>query len=148
MTSTESGTDATIVRSFRAHPSALYEIRHFVSGLARQAGLTERNLGDLLVAVSEACSNSIIHTSSRDVRLTWHRFDDSVQVEIRDEGVFRRRVRMPELEGPAGHGFPLMMALADEVTVREGTEARPGTIVRLTKRLHEDEAGERLSEGR
>jgi anti-sigma regulatory factor (Ser/Thr protein kinase) len=40
---------------------------------------------------------------------------------------------MPELDGQGGHGIPLMMALMDEVVVREGTEETPGTLVRLVK---------------
>lgn len=40
---------------------------------------------------------------------------------------------MPEFDGGGGHGIPLMMALMDEVVVREGTEEDPGTLVRLVK---------------
>lgn len=121
-------------KAFRAHPSALYEIRQFVRERAGDAAIPEAMTNDLLLAVSEAAANSIIHTTSLKVHLAWLADDDCIRVDIRDEGVFKKRVRMPEVEGKGGHGIPLMMALVDEVTIREGTPGRPGTLVRLTKR--------------
>jgi len=88
---------------------------------------------DLTLAVSEACANSIIHTTSPDIRVTWTRIDECVQIEVRDQGIFKRQVRMPEIDGRGSHGIPLMMALVDELSIREGTTARPGTLVRLVK---------------
>jgi anti-sigma regulatory factor (Ser/Thr protein kinase) len=85
------------------------------------------------LAVSEACANSIIHTTSPDVRVTWIDSGDCVEIEVRDRGIFKRRVRMPEIDGRASHGIPLMMALVDELNIREGTPAHPGTTVRLVK---------------
>jgi anti-sigma regulatory factor (Ser/Thr protein kinase) len=123
-----------VVRSFRAHPSALYEIRRFIRDLADQARLPPQTVSDLLIAVSEACANSMLHTSSRTIRVSWTLHDDRAEVVVGDEGVFRRRVRMPEVEGAGGHGIPLMTALVDEITIREGTEQEPGTQVRLVKR--------------
>lgn len=123
-----------VVRSFRAHPSALFEIRRFIRQLADEARLPPQTASDLLIAVSEACANSMLHTSSRTIRVAWTLYDDRAEVIVRDEGVFRRRVRMPEVEGAGGHGIPLMTALVDEITILEGTEQEPGTQVRLVKR--------------
>jgi anti-sigma regulatory factor (Ser/Thr protein kinase) len=120
-------------QAFRAHPSALYDIRQFVRDRAATAAISEAMTNDLLLAVSEAAANSIIHTSSPEIRLTWAVTAECVQVEVRDLGIFKKRVRMPEVEGQGGHGIPLMMALVDEVTIQEGTPRRPGTMVRLTK---------------
>jgi anti-sigma regulatory factor (Ser/Thr protein kinase) len=89
--------------------------------------------GDLLVAVSEACANSILHTNTPEVRVTWRISEECVELEVLDEGIFQRRVRMPEVEGAGGHGISLMMALVDELSIREGTPASPGTRVRLVK---------------
>jgi anti-sigma regulatory factor (Ser/Thr protein kinase) len=122
-----------VLRSFRAHPSALFEIRRFIRQLAEAARFSEVEVGDLLVAVSEACANSIIHTNSGLVSVSWRTRAGCGEVEVRDQGVFRRRVRLPEVEGPGGHGIALMMALVDELTIREGTVRRPGTLVRLVK---------------
>lgn len=120
-------------QAFRAHPSALYEIRQFVRDRAAAAALSEAMTNDLLLAVSEAAANSIIHTTTREIQLSWVLSGGCVQVEVRDLGVFKKRVRVPEVEGQGGHGIPLMMALVDEVTIHEGTPREPGTLVRLTK---------------
>ena len=122
-------------QAFRAHPSALYEIRQFVRDRAVAAAFSETMTNDLLLAVSEAAANSIIHTTTPEIRLSWVQTGECVQVEVRDLGVFKKRVRMPEVEGQGGHGIPLMMALVDEVTIREGTSREPGTLVRLIKCL-------------
>jgi anti-sigma regulatory factor (Ser/Thr protein kinase) len=121
------------IHSFRAHPSALFEIRQFVRQLAGDANLPTQAINDLVVAVSEACANSMLHTSTPEIKVTWTVQRDCVEIKVRDEGVFRRRVPMPELDGRGGHGIPLMMALVDEISIREGTEAKPGTLVRLVK---------------
>jgi anti-sigma regulatory factor (Ser/Thr protein kinase) len=126
-----------IVETFRAHPSALYRIRSFVRDRASGAPLPAQMVDDLALAVSEACANSIIHTTSPDVRVTWFISDDCVEVEVLDRGVFKRQVRMPEITGHGSHGIALMMALVDELTIREGTPRRPGTLVRLVKCLPE-----------
>ncbi len=130
---TRSHTMVSTIHSFRAHPSALYEIRQFVRQLAADVHLQSQATNDLVVAVSEACANSMLHTSSREIKVSWTVQGECVEVKVRDEGVFRRRVPMPELDGRGGHGIPLMMALVDEITIREGTEGKPGTLVRLVK---------------
>jgi anti-sigma regulatory factor (Ser/Thr protein kinase) len=121
------------VKSFRAHPSALFEIRQFVRDRAAAAALSDQLTNDLLLAVSEAAANSIIHTTTADIQLKWAIEADCVEIEVRDRGVFRKRVLMPEVEGHGGHGIQLMMALVDRVTIEEGTQRRPGTLVRLVK---------------
>jgi anti-sigma regulatory factor (Ser/Thr protein kinase) len=121
-----------VVRSFPAHPSALYHMRKFVREQAAEAGVPEEATAELVLAVSEACANAVLHTSSPEVKLSWRVLGDRVEVLVQDTGIFERRVRMPELEG-GGHGVPLMMALVDEVTIKEGTPSRPGTLVRLVK---------------
>jgi len=87
---------------------------------------------DLVLAVSEACANAIVHTNSPSVDVGCTLSSDVLAIEVRDEGVFRRRVAMPEFDGH-GRGIPLMTALVDEITIKEGTPERPGTLVRLIK---------------
>lgn len=123
----------TMMRSFRSHPSVLYQIRQFVREHANDASLSPDLVGDLLVAVTEACANSMLHTTSPEIRLSWTVVDGCVEVEVLDDGVFRRRAPLPEVGGRGGHGIPLMMALVDEVTIQEGTLRHPGTRVRLVK---------------
>jgi anti-sigma regulatory factor (Ser/Thr protein kinase) len=121
-----------VARSFRAHPSALHKIRTFVGDLLLEVGLDESAVADLVLAVSEASANAILHTNTPTVEVTFRVGDDSILIQIEDDGVFRRRIPIPELDG-RGRGIPLMMALVDEVSIREGTPGKPGTQVKLVK---------------
>jgi anti-sigma regulatory factor (Ser/Thr protein kinase) len=129
------GADADVTRSFRAHPSALYKIRTFVRELATDHGVTDAVVDDLVLAVSEASANAMLHTNSPRIDVTFRAGGNTLEVKVEDDGVFNRRLPLPELDGH-GRGIPLMMALMDEVAIREGTPARPGTTVRLVK--HQD----------
>lgn len=129
----ETTSPVPVFRSFRAHPAALYEIRQFVRTCASSSPMGEEDVNNLILAVSEACANSIVHTTSPDIRLSWTLNGQCVHIEVRDQGVFKRRVPMPEVEGRGGHGITLMMALVDEFSIREGSTRSPGTTVRLVK---------------
>jgi anti-sigma regulatory factor (Ser/Thr protein kinase) len=114
-------------------PSGLRGILQFMRERAHEAGMSEEVANDLGIAVAEACWNAVLHASSPDVRVTWHESDEYVEVMVQDRGVFQNRVPMPELGMGDGFGIPLMRALVDEVTIREGTSERPGTLVTLVK---------------
>src|SRR5712691_5866281 len=121
-------------RAFPARTSSLVEIREFVRERVPAAGLSEDAVGDLVLAVSEAAANAVVHsgtTEPLDVRITSGR--NGVEVQVSDRGLFRSRVRTPGYESTGGNGIPLMVALVDELSITEGTERRPGTIVRLRK---------------
>jgi anti-sigma regulatory factor (Ser/Thr protein kinase) len=120
-------------RSFPAHPSSLSKIRALLREQVQQH-LPARAAEDLILAVSEACANAVLHSGSDRVEVVWRADDQTVEVEVRDRGSFKRRVRMTQVEGPGGYGIPLMMALTDQVVIREGTAEQPGTTVRLVKR--------------
>lgn len=121
-----------VMRSFRAHPSALRDIREFVRQLAEIEQVRVDAVDDLLLAVTEACANAIVHTNSDSVVVTCRFSPHAVEIQVHDKGVFRRQVPMPEM-GRSGRGIPLMMAVMDEVRIREGNPGRPGTVVRLVK---------------
>ena len=122
-----------VVRAFRSHPSSLYQVRQFVRSQAVAAGLSEAVTDDILLATSEACVNAVLHSSSRSVKVTWRASDRCVEVQVADEGVFQRRVPLLEIDHTAGRGILLMTAVMDEVTIQEGTQRSPGTVVRLMK---------------
>ena len=131
-------TKLPISRSFRAHPSALSQVREFVREQSATDGLGDDIADDLLLAVSEACVNAVIHTNSSRVQLSWRAAAGHIEIQVQDEGVFERKVPIPELDGTAGRGIPIMLALVDEMTIREGTPARPGTVVRFVKHVAND----------
>ena len=116
-----------------ALPSALYEVRKFVRERAERSGLEGSTANDLVLAVSEACANSVLHSGSAEMEVWWRSDGRCVEVVVQDGGVFVPRVPMPEIERTGGRGIPLMMALMDEVAIQQGTERSPGTRVRLTK---------------
>jgi anti-sigma regulatory factor (Ser/Thr protein kinase) len=81
--------------------------------------------------VSEACSNAVLHSGTDVVRIVWTFRRDCVRIRVEDDGVFRRAMAAPQESG--GRGILVMMAVMDEVAVREGTERHPGTTVRLVR---------------
>jgi serine/threonine-protein kinase RsbW len=119
---------------FPATPEALTEVRDFLRRQASAAGLPEAATDDLLLAVSEACTNAVLHSGGDEFDVEWRDGPRAVEVVVRDRGTFRRRVRVTEVEGPGGFGIPLIAALTDRVEISEGTASDPGTRVRMTKR--------------
>ena len=133
MSGRANGTE-TASRSFPATPQALPEVREFLRARARDAELYETTTDDLILAVSEACANAVLHSGSESFEVEWRERHDGVEVRVRDSGSFKRRVRVSSVDGPGGFGIPLMTALTDQLEIREGTATDPGTRVRLIKR--------------
>jgi serine/threonine-protein kinase RsbW len=126
-------TPQPVSQTFPALPSALYEVRKFIRGESEKAGLSAATTNDVVLAVSEACANAVLHSGSAEMDVSWVNTGECVEITVRDEGAFIRRIPIPEIDRSSGHGIPLMMALMDEVGVVEGTERSPGTTVRLVK---------------
>jgi anti-sigma regulatory factor (Ser/Thr protein kinase) len=121
-------------RSFTAEPAQLKVVRQFVAHSAERAGLSEELIDDLVIAANEAAANSIVHSGTERFHVRWRALDDRVEIEIEDEGVFKRRVYVRQLDESGGLGIPLMMSLTDAFELHEGTPRRPGTRTRLVKR--------------
>ncbi|MFN2543762.1 MAG: ATP-binding protein [Actinomycetota bacterium] len=122
-----------VSKTFPALPSALYQVRKFIREQAEEGGLSPSTTNDVILAVSEACANAVLHSGSAEMEVAWSREGDCIAIAIQDEGMFRRRVPLPEIERTSGHGIPLMMALMDEVAVKEGTKRSLGTLVTLKR---------------
>ena len=122
-------------QSFPADATHLHRIRTYIRECADQAALTPDMTGDILIAVSEACANSAIHTDCASLTVRWEAAEDRVEVAVEDDGVFAGQIPVPELDGNGrgGRGIPIMMALMDEVSISQGTDEEPGTVVRLVK---------------
>ncbi|HWD08784.1 MAG TPA: ATP-binding protein, partial [Actinomycetota bacterium] len=128
-------TTAPTVRAFPARATSLASIRRFIEQRAAEIGVPRSRRQDIVLAVTEGCSNAIRHTTTAEVTVSWEADSGLIVVYIADDGIFRRP--SPPPAGIGGFGIPLMRALADELAIREGTQRRPGTIVRLTWRLGE-----------
>lgn len=132
------GDGLATARLFPTHPAILPKIRTFLRHQAAEAGLGDDATDDVLLAVCEACTNSLQHTLSPHIRLSWRQRADRVEVDVEDEGIFHGRAVVLDAGGAAGGGgmgIPLMVALTDEFLIRRGSEDRPGTLVRLVKYL-------------
>jgi len=119
-------------QTFPATPEQLREIRGFIWRCATRDSFSSV-VGDLLIAVTEASANAVLHAGSPIVRVSWNPQGDRVEVTVEDEGVFAARVGAPELDGVGHRGIQLMAATMDEVTIAQGSVDRPGTGVRLVK---------------
>jgi anti-sigma regulatory factor (Ser/Thr protein kinase) len=108
-------------------------VRRLVSAYAREAGLDTERASDLVLAVSELASNSVLHGGGEGLLAIW--LDaGSVVCEVRDGGriadplVGRAR---PSPDQRGGHGMWLVNALCDLVQLRSLAD---GSVVRLTLR--------------
>ncbi|MFN2543213.1 MAG: ATP-binding protein [Actinomycetota bacterium] len=120
-------------KSFPARTEHLHHIRSYVREEAARASLPPDVTRDLVLAVSEACANAALHSESDETRVHLDFSDERVECTVEDSGVFSRRIPAPELGFRGGRGIPLMMALMDEFSIREGKHGDPGTQVRLVK---------------
>jgi len=118
---------------------ALKAVRSRVTEAAIRCGLPQDRLQDLITAASESAMNALQHAGGGRAQV--YEGDDShrVQVWIEDEGKGIDLDRLPRatLEtgfttggGGIGHGFFLMLSLADRVYLLTGPE---GTTVVLEK---------------
>jgi anti-sigma regulatory factor (Ser/Thr protein kinase) len=115
---------------FRAESASIPRARHAVTGFARQHGVPPALLGGIALAVSEACTNVVLHAYrvartpgefSVDVALG----RDSLRVRVRDHGIGMA----PRPDSPGvGLGLPIIASTANAFTVTDceggGTELR------------------------
>ncbi|MEA3021042.1 MAG: serine/threonine-protein kinase RsbW [Actinomycetota bacterium] len=128
-----------------ARPDAVSRARRAVRRAATTAGMAEDRVDDLVLAVSEACTNAMeAHVASgatEAIEVTCERVGAMFEVRVRDRGGgFRLEHLAPRppladprhLEVERGWGVQLMQHLVDEVTF-DLTE--PGTCVCLRNAL-------------
>ena len=113
-----------------AEPEALAPLRRVLARWLRQAGADDRELAELLVAMSEACTNAIEHaTAPRHAafQVTAEVDGPGVVLQVHDYGAWRAA-----RGANRGHGITLMEELTDSVQIRRSGR---GTVVRLHRRL-------------
>jgi serine/threonine-protein kinase RsbW len=121
----------SVQRSFPAQSSALRQVRRLVEAEAA-VSLPDAAVHDLLLAVTEACSNAVRHSGTQRFVVTVSPAGGCVEVSVEDDGIFLD-ARSPT-DGDEGHrGLDLIDALVDAVSLRRGTESRRGTTVRMRK---------------
>lgn len=113
-------------------------VRLALSGLSQSRELPDETLGDLKLAVTEACSNSVRHAYGADregsVEVVYELHPDRLVVEVSDDGAgFSEADRAPaEGLSEGGLGIAIIRELADELEL--GTkDGGQGSRLRLVK---------------
>ena len=118
--------------------------RHIVRNAMQQVGVEQTCIDDIELALSEACTNVLLHSGPGDqyvVRLDLE--DERGVIRVIDVGHGIDSAKLRELgtlpEAERGRGVGLMQALVDRVDFTSRAEA--GTIVTLEKAMtYRDEA--------
>ena len=112
--------------------------RHIVRNAMEQVGVEETCVDDIELALSEACTNVLLHSGPGDQYVVRLDLEDRIGViRVIDVGhgfdSARLRAGAPLPEAERGRGVGLMQALVDRVQFSTRPEA--GTIVTLEKAL-------------
>ncbi|MBJ7454708.1 MAG: ATP-binding protein [Thermoleophilia bacterium] len=101
-----------------AEPESVALARQMVRGIVDALGWGEENRTDISIAVTEACTNAVLHAYPAGAEGEYEVFawaePESLVVAVRDRG----RGIIPSVASPAaglGLGLPLMLAIGDEV---------------------------------
>ena len=122
---------------FPARSEYLLLARLAVKGVAGRMAFGRRELADLKLAVTEACSNAVRHayagSTPGEIDLELRVEDDRLELIVEDHGAgIELPVREVEPSVEGGMGIPLMRAVVDELDIRPGVEGT-GTVVHMTK---------------
>jgi serine/threonine-protein kinase RsbW len=138
-----SGPAQAIRLTIPAKPEYITLGRLALTGIARlrPEPLSQEVLGDLKLALTEACTNSVRHAyGEREgvVEIVYELHDDRLVVEVSDRGEgFAPPSAPTPLHGDdlseGGLGIAIIEALADELEIRDGEGG--GSRLRFVKRL-------------
>ncbi|MCB9360367.1 MAG: ATP-binding protein [Flavobacteriales bacterium] len=116
--------------------SNLVQIEKLIDSVCDNCHITEDNYGNILIALTEAVNNAIVHGNKEDkskkVILTYEVSEDEVSFVVKDEGNGFDINQVPDPTLPeninklSGRGVFLMNSLADKVEFEEN-----GTVVIL-----------------
>ena len=132
--STTQTTPADVRLTLPARPEGVGVVRQALSGVADALDFEEAILADMKMAVTEACTNVVVHAypdgEDGPLDVLAHIGEDRLEVVIRDQG--RGIVPRPDSPG-LGLGLPLIATLADQLEL--GTGPGHETEVRMTFQL-------------
>lgn len=116
-----------------ARPENVAVARHAIGGFADVLEVPDQTLADVKLAVTEACTNVVVHAypggeGTMGLRATI--VEDVLRVVVVDEG----RGMLPRADSPGlGLGLPLIATLTESLELGTGDDER--TEVRMTFRL-------------
>jgi len=112
--------------------------RHLFSDWVEHLAVDDAERSDLLLVVSELCSNAVRHASGAPGALALRAWaeGDNLVVEVEDDGAGfelegRYEDELPDLDAEQGRGLYVVEALSDEVTVQR---LQDRTVVRAVRR--------------
>ena len=109
---------------------ALGDLRQFVSERAERFGLDDERTGDLVMAMNEIASNSVVHGGGGGTLRVWHEHNALI-CEVSDKGMLDEPMvgrERPAQAQSGGHGMWMANQLCDLVQVRSFPH---GSAVRL-----------------
>ena len=122
---------------FPARAEYLLLARLAVSGVARRMTLGRKEVADLKLAVTEACSNVVRHaypgSEGGEIELELLARDDRLELVVEDHGT-GMALPLPAAPEPSergGMGLPIIRAVVDELEISPGKKG--GTVVHMTK---------------
>jgi serine/threonine-protein kinase RsbW len=117
-----------------ARPEGVAVVRQALAGLADALDFDAAVLADMKMAVSEACTNVVVHAydgADGTLEVEMSADDSGLTIRVRDRGSGIQPQVNPAREVPAlGLGLPLIAALSDAFEL-QGSSGK-GTEVRMT----------------
>ena len=126
-------TEPEVVLNMPARAEGVGVVRQALAGMADALDFDSVTLADMKMAVTEACTNVVVHAYEEDagqLEVQMLASEEDLTIVVRDHGggIHPRASRR---ETPAlGLGLPLIAALSDSFELRGG--AGQGTEVRMT----------------
>ena len=122
----------TVKLTIPAKADYLVLCRLVLSGIAMQTQVSEIDLADLKLAVTEVCGNAVQHGATAAtgvVRIVYRVEPDAIEVSVEDDGAGPAFLDMEEAaltDGPAesGMGLAIVRAVMDEVVLEDGAPRR------------------------
>ena len=129
----EAGPAPEVVLNMPARAEGVGVVRQALAGLADALAFDAAVLSDMKMAVTEACTNVVVHAYDSDsgmLEVEMRAAEEGLTIVVRDHGS-GIQPRPARAEPPAlGLGLPLIAALSDAFELR-GSAGR-GTEVRMT----------------
>lgn len=129
-------TEIILNLKLKSNPNNVAEVEPYIHHVFKELSLDESLFGNMLIALTEAVSNAIIHGNGSDehkeVNILTSNYADKVCLRVEDEGKGFNPHNIPDptapenLLTPGGRGVFLMQHLADKVNFYEN-----GRIVEL-----------------
>ncbi|HEY3374232.1 MAG TPA: GAF domain-containing protein [Candidatus Aquicultor sp.] len=124
-------------------PIAVNDVRRFVSTQLKSAHIAKHDISDILVAVCEAVTNSVMHGQSPDgennnIQIKMDLKGDAFTIKITDSGIGYNpdlaTWRPPDIVRDRGRGIFLMQELMDDVGFEAGDRGSTVTLVKKMRR--------------